>query len=189
MFESLSPPCEKGLFVVLFTLGVHPASGGFPSKGVPVSSVRYPVSPPPHGTRCTDSRCCCSACGGGQQGSIASNIYIYTTNYSFAYRLLYNMHKYLCCNYAHCTNTIVFALIPVFCPHLVDVSGRQFTAPAVPLPEAPARPCAGLRSAALTAAGCLAHDPLGPVPSLPCHTQPWQRRLSSRSFLAGCAVC
>ena len=61
MFESLSLPCEKGLFVVLFALGTHPAPGGFPSKGVPVSHARYPVSPPPHGTRCTGSRCCRSA--------------------------------------------------------------------------------------------------------------------------------
>lgn len=61
--QSLSLPCEKGLFVVLFALGAHPAPGGFPYKGVPVFPVRYPVSPPPHGTRCTGSRCCCSACG------------------------------------------------------------------------------------------------------------------------------
>lgn len=67
MFESLSLPCEKGLFVVLFTLGAHPAPGGFPSKGVPVSPARYPVSPPPHGTRCTGSRCCCSAFGSSQR--------------------------------------------------------------------------------------------------------------------------
>lgn len=67
MLQSLSLPCEKGLFVILFALGAHPAPGGFPSKGVPVSSVRYPVSPPPHGTRCTGSRCCCSAFGSSQR--------------------------------------------------------------------------------------------------------------------------
>ena len=67
MLQSLSLPCEKGLFVILFASGAHPASGGFPSKGVPVSSVRYPVSPPPHGIRCTESRCCCSAFGSGQR--------------------------------------------------------------------------------------------------------------------------
>lgn len=67
MLQPLSLPCEKGLFVVLFALGAHPAPGGFPSKGVPVSSARYPVSPPPHGTRCTGSRCCCSAFGSSQR--------------------------------------------------------------------------------------------------------------------------
>lgn len=65
--QSLSLPCEKGLFVVLFALGAHPAPGSFSSKGVPVFPVRYPVSPPPHGSRCTGSRCCCSACGSSQR--------------------------------------------------------------------------------------------------------------------------
>jgi hypothetical protein len=67
VLQSLSLPCEKGLFVILFALGAHPAPGGFPYKGVPVFPVRYPVSPPPHGTRCTGSRCCCSACGSSQR--------------------------------------------------------------------------------------------------------------------------
>ena len=67
MFESLSLPCKKGLFVILFASGAHPAPSSSPSKGVPISFVRYPVSPPPHGTRCTGSRCCCSACGSNQK--------------------------------------------------------------------------------------------------------------------------
>lgn len=146
MFESLSLPCEKGLFVVLFTLGAHPAPGGFPSKGVPVSSVRYPVSPPHHGARCTGLRCCCSACGSSQKKYTVSNMRFYTTNSRFLYRSLYNMHKHLRCNYAHCINTAVLALNTSFCPCSVDVSGRYFTVSAVPSPEAPARLCTGLQS-------------------------------------------
>lgn len=116
MFESLSLPCEKGLFVVLFALGNHPAPGGFPSKGVPVSSVRYPVSPPPHGTRCTGSRCCCSAFGSSQRMLpllfvrhiaqifsccslyILSTPYLYITeNYILCFRLVsYNILCFYC---------------------------------------------------------------------------------------------
>lgn len=118
MLQPLSLPCEKGLFVVLFALGAHPAPGGFPSKGVPVSPARYPVSPPPHGTRCTGSRCCCSAFGSSQRkltplfvrhiaqifsrcsSYILSTPYLYiAVNYILCFRLArYNI---LCFYYFH----------------------------------------------------------------------------------------
>ena len=113
MLQSLSLPCEKGLFVISFALGAHLAPGGFPSKGVPVFPARYPVSPPPHGTRCTGSRCCCSAFGSSQrklmslfvrhiaQILLCCSLYILSTpylhitvNYILCFRL--TMHNILC---------------------------------------------------------------------------------------------
>ena len=132
MFESLSLPCEKGLFVVLFALGAHPAPGGFPSKGVPVSPARYPVSPPPPGTRCTGSRCCCSAFGSSQRKltplfvrhiaqifshcslCILSTPYLYiVTNYILCFRLArYNI---LCFYYFSCSQLRTFHLRKLQC--------------------------------------------------------------------------
>lgn len=137
MFESLSLPCEKGLFVILFTLGVHPASGSSLSKGVPVSVVRYPVSPPPHGTRCTGSRCCCSACGSSQrmflflfirhiaQFSLHCSMFILSTPY------LYITTNYILCFHLTIHNILCFLFL--LCLQLRPFHLRKFQRVLVPV--------------------------------------------------------
>lgn len=142
--QSLSLPCEKGLFVILFTLGAHPAPGGFLSKRVPVSSVRYPVSPPPHGTRCTGSRCYCSAFGSSQR--MLTPLFVRHIAQIFSHCSLYILstpYLYITTNYILCFRLGQYNILclPAF----------VFTASAAPSPEAPARPCTCPRSAALSA--------------------------------------
>ena len=127
MLQSLSLPCEKSLFVVLFALGVHPAPGSSPSKGVPVSVVRYPVSPPPHGTRCTGSRCCYSACGSSQMTLIPlfvrhiAQFFLHCTMF-----ILSTPYLHIVANYILCFRLTSYNIL-CFCCFRVHSFGRSIS--------------------------------------------------------------
>ena len=125
MLQSLSLPCEKGLFVILFALGAHPAPGSSPSKGVPVSFVRYPVSPPPHGTRCTGSRCCCSACGSSQRMFLFLFIrHIAQFSLHCSMFILSTPYLYIATNYTLCLHFARYNILCSYC-FRVHSSGRS----------------------------------------------------------------
>ncbi len=98
-------------------------------------------------------------------------------------RLLYRMHNsnhHICAYLTIYANSIIFH--PV-CPPLMHIS--VFIVPAFPSPEAPAPPCADLRSVVLFAAECPVAVLPALVPSLPCRMQLLQRISGLHSFRPG----
>lgn len=137
MLQSLSLPCEKGLFVILFASGAHPAPGSFPSKGVPVSSVRYPVSPPPHGTRYTGSRCCCLAFGSGQRMLIPlfvrhiAQFFLHCTMFILSTPYLHITASYILCFHLTIRNILCFLFL--LCSQLRPLHLRKLQRVLVPV--------------------------------------------------------
>ena len=123
----------KRAFLLFYLLwGLTRLLAAFPQGGVPVSTARYPVSPPPHGTRCTGSRCCCSAFGSSQmkltplfvrhiaQIFSCCSLYILSTPYLYIvtnYILCFCIARYniLCFYYFSCSQLRPFHLRKLQC--------------------------------------------------------------------------
>lgn len=83
--------------------------------------------------------------------------------------------------FAHCSNLYI-VLPSCYTQYVVFSATFVLTTSAAPSPVAPVRPCAGLRSAVLTAAGCHFVVLLEPVLSLPYRMQLCKQKSNSRLF-------